>query len=155
MTDAATRLAAIEAAPLRKVQFWQPELKVERRPDGTILIRQAGALGPYPDRLTDRLVHFARTTPDSIFLADRGGGEAWRTVTYAEALDRVRRLGEGLLRFGLSADRPLVILSGNDIEHAPAGSRRPVCRRFPTRRSRRPIRWSRRTTPSCAASSPC
>ena len=121
MTDAATRLAAIEAAPLRKVQFWQPELKVERRPDGTILIHQAGALGPYPDRLTDRLVHFARTTPDCIFLADRGGGEAWRTVTYADALDRVRRLGEGLLQFGLSADRPLAILSGNDIEHGLLG----------------------------------
>ena len=66
-------------------------------------------------------MHFARTTPDCIFLADRGGGEAWRTVTYAEALDRVRRLGEGLLQFGLSADRPLAILSGNDIEHGLLG----------------------------------
>ena len=114
--------AAIEAAPLSKVRFWKPELIVDRRPDGTIIVRQKGELGRYPDKLTDRLVDHARAIPDRVFLADRGGGgQDWRTVTYAEALVRVRRLGEGLLRFGLSAERPLIILSGNDIEHALLG----------------------------------
>ncbi len=105
MTDHARHVAAVEAAPLRRVRFWEPELAVERRPDGTILIRQVGALGPYPDRLTDRLVHFATTTPDTIFLADRDG-DTWRTVTYREALDRVRHLAEGLLRLRPLARTP-------------------------------------------------
>ncbi len=122
VTVAESGVAAIEAAPLRHVRFWDPALTVDRRSDGTILIRQTGDLGPYADRLTDRLVHFAKATPAAVFLADRNGeGEDWRTVTYAETLDRVRRIGEGLLGFDLSPDRPLIILSGNDIEHALVG----------------------------------
>ncbi len=78
-------------------------------------------LPAFPPRLTDRLVHYARTTPDTLFLADRNGGDDWRTVTYAQALDRVRRIGEALIGFGLSLDHPLLILSGNDIEHALLG----------------------------------
>jgi feruloyl-CoA synthase len=112
---------AVEAAPLRRVRFWEPELLVDRRADGTILVRQKGELGAYPPRLTDRLVEHARDVPDRVFLADRGGGEGWRTVTYAEALALIRRIGEGLLAFDLSAQRPLIILSGNDTEHALLG----------------------------------
>ena len=121
MTAAFPDIAAIEAAPLRKVRFWDPEILVDRRLDGTILVRQAGELPPYPPRLTDRLVHYAKATPDTLFLADRNGEEDWRTVTYAEALDRVRRIGEALVRFDLSLEHPLLILSGNDIEHALLG----------------------------------
>ena len=45
----------------------------------------------------------------------------WRTLTYRETLDRVRRIGTALLARDLSAERPVVILSGNDIEHALIG----------------------------------
>jgi long-subunit acyl-CoA synthetase (AMP-forming) len=41
----------------------------------------------------------------------------WKTTTYAEALTRVRRLARGLLERGLSPERPLMILSGNSVEH--------------------------------------
>ena len=46
---------------------------------------------------------------------------AWRTITYAQTLDRVRRIGAALLTRNLSAERPIVILSGNDLEHALLG----------------------------------
>ncbi len=122
MTVAVQSVAAIEAAPLRKVRLWDPEILVDRRSDGTILVRQAGKLPAFPPRLTDRLVHYARATSDTLFLADRdGGGDEWRTVTYADALKRVRRIGAALLEFDLSLDHPLLILSGNDIEHALLG----------------------------------
>jgi feruloyl-CoA synthase len=121
VTDAARRTAEIDAAPLRRARFWTPRLDVERRPDGTILIRQQGELGAYPDKLTERLVHHAAAAPDRVFLAERGEHAEWRTLTYAQTLDRVRRLGEALLGFALSADRPLVILSGNSIAHALMG----------------------------------
>ncbi len=124
MTAVPSGVAAIEAAPLRSVRLWEPEVAVDRRPDGTILVRQTGELAPYPPRLTDRLVHFARATPDTVFLADRygaDGGETWRTVTYGQALARVRRIGAALLGFELSSERPLMILSGNDLEHALLG----------------------------------
>ncbi len=59
--------------------------------------------------------------PDRTYLAERDENGAWRTLTYAETLDRVRRIGTALLGFDLSPDRPIAILSGNDIEHALLG----------------------------------
>jgi feruloyl-CoA synthase len=121
MNDAAA-LSRVPKAPLRKIRTWSPELDVDRRPDGTTYVRQRGELGAYPKNITDRLAHWAAVSPDRIFLADRGAprGE-WRRISYAEVFHSVRRLAQALLAFGLSADRPLLILSGNDIEHALLG----------------------------------
>jgi len=111
----------IEAAPLRKVRFWEPELAMETRADGTIFVRQRGELRGYPDKLTDRLVHFAAATPDRPYLAERDENGEWRTLTYAETLDSVRRIGTALLDFDLSPERPIAILSGNGVDHALIG----------------------------------
>jgi feruloyl-CoA synthase len=90
---------------------------VERRADGTLRARSPHALGPYPRTITDRLDHWAAHAPDRAFLARRGPDGAWVYVTYAEARARVRGLAQALIDRKLSADRPLVILSGNSIEH--------------------------------------
>ena len=105
----------------RPVRLCAPEVIVHRDDDGTIHLRSPHALGDYPDKLTDRLVHWATAAPDRVFLADRGADGQWRNITYREALDRVRRIGAALLRRNLSADRPIAILSGNDLEHALLG----------------------------------
>jgi len=105
-------------APLRTVHLRMLEPVLERRADGTILVRCALTLPRYNDRLTEALDHWARTTPDRVFLGQRDSDGRWRTLTYADVLDRVKRIGASLLRRGLSAERPIVILSGNDIEHA-------------------------------------
>ncbi|MGA7151143.1 MAG: feruloyl-CoA synthase, partial [Pseudolabrys sp.] len=60
----------------------------------------------------------AKTAPDRLFLAQRDAQDQWRKRSYAETLADVRRIGAALLRRGLSAERPLVILSGNGIDHA-------------------------------------
>jgi feruloyl-CoA synthase len=55
-----------------------------------------------------------------VFVARRDAtqpGEPWQTITYVQMLDRARRLGQALLSLGASAERPLLILSGNDLEH--------------------------------------
>jgi feruloyl-CoA synthase len=52
-----------------------------------------------------------------VLFAQRDGA-GWRTLTYRQALERARRVGEYLLQKKLSPERPLVVLSGNDIEHA-------------------------------------
>ncbi len=105
----------------RAVRLCAPEVIVDRRDDGTIHLRSPHALGDYPDKLTDRLVHWATVAPDRVFMADRGADGQWRTITYRETLDRVRRIGAALLRRNLSAERPIAILSGNDLEHALLG----------------------------------
>jgi feruloyl-CoA synthase len=85
--------------------------------DGSQVIASTEALESYPRRLTDKLLHWAAQTPDRVFAAERNGAGGWRTITYADMLRRVRRIAQSLLGRGLSAERPIVILSGNDLEH--------------------------------------
>ena len=75
-------------------------------------------LGEYPVRLTDRLHHWARLEPNRIFMAERGASGGWRQITYAQLLASTRSIASALLARGLSADEPIVILSGNSIDHA-------------------------------------
>ena len=89
----------------------------ERRGDGSLILRPRAALGAYPERVTDALERWAAETPEATLIARRGSQGDWRRVTYAEALCRTQRIAEGLCRLGLSADRPIAILSGNGIEH--------------------------------------
>jgi len=117
MSAQATARAAA-AHPLKNISFSDPAVAVERRSDGTIYLRPKAPLGDYPVRLTDRLHHWARATPDNVFMAERGAGGIWRKLTYAELLTASRRLASALLDRGLSPDRPVMILSGNSIDHA-------------------------------------
>ena len=118
---------ASSTRPVRAVNIAENVAAVRRAPDGTIYMRSTRSIEPYPVRLTDRLEHWAAEAPDRVFLAQRPApapGQSpdrvtgWRTVTYREALDQVRRLAQGLLDRGLSRDSTVVILSGNSIEHA-------------------------------------
>ena len=109
---------ADKAAPLRAISFGDPEVTVERRDDGTLYLRPKVALGDYPVRLTDRLHHWATRQPNRVFMAERDAAGGWRQITYAELLNSVRRIGSALLARDLSAERPVIILSGNSIDHA-------------------------------------
>ena len=94
---------------------------VERKPDGTILLRSPRALEAYPEKLTERLAHWAESAPERIFLAQRDRTGAWLSVTYGAAFANVRAIAAALLERELSPERPIAILSGNDIEHALLG----------------------------------
>lgn len=90
---------------------------------GTHYLMADQALQPFPDRLTDRLVHWAQERPQQTLFARRvknadGSSGDWKHISFAQALDAARRIGQGLLDRGLSADRPVLILSENDLEHA-------------------------------------
>ena len=111
--------AMIRPAAIRPVKLGPQDVTAEHRADGTILLRSPQPLGAYPDKLTERLEFWAAETPTQIFLAQRDQKNgAWRTITYEQALEFARRIGESLLARNLSAERPIAILSGNDIEHA-------------------------------------
>src|SRR3954471_7234046 len=105
------------AHPLRAISFGDPAVTIDRRDDGTIYLRPKIALGDYPVRITDRLHHWASTEPNRVFMAERDGG-GWRKITYAQLLASARRIASGLLARDLSPERPIVILSGNSIDHA-------------------------------------
>ncbi len=105
------------ASRFRPVRLGPSEVVVERRADGIVHLRSPHALGPYPAKLTERLEYWAARAPNRILFAQRDEKGTWRGVTYAEALDKARRIGEALLRRPVSQERPIAILSGNDIEH--------------------------------------
>jgi feruloyl-CoA synthase len=91
----------------------------DRRADGSIVLKSMTPLQPSARCIGDWLEHWARQAPERIFLADRAGTDApWSTVTYRDALKQVRSAGAWILAQGLSAERPLVILSDNSVEHA-------------------------------------
>lgn len=106
------------APPLRAISFGDPAVDVERRDDGTIYLRPKQPLADYPVRLTDRLHHWASAEPHRVFMAERNAAGGWREITYAQLLDSSRRIASALLSRGLSPERPIVLLSGNSVDHA-------------------------------------
>jgi len=93
---------------------------VTRAPDGSTRLTSPEPLQPWLPRLNDALEHWAQQAPERVFVARRDAtqpGEPWQTLTYAQMRERARRLGQALLDLGASAQRPLLILSGNDLEH--------------------------------------
>jgi feruloyl-CoA synthase len=85
--------------------------------NGTYLIRPDEALRPYPKVLTDGVRHWANTTPQRICIAKRGPDDQWRCLTYEQVWKSIRSIAQGLLDRGLSVERPVAILSENDLEH--------------------------------------
>jgi feruloyl-CoA synthase len=99
--------------------FAAPAIAAEHRADGSILLKSTTPLQPTARCVGDWLEHWARQAPERIFLGERSSVDApWTTVTYKDALWRVRSAGAWLLSQRMSAERPLVILSDNSIEHA-------------------------------------
>jgi feruloyl-CoA synthase len=100
--------------------FGPPDVTVERRPDGALLVCSPHPLGSYPRAMTDWLDHWAKVAPDRVLVAERAGA-GWRKVTYAEARAAARSIAQGLIARGLDGERPVAILSGNSVDHALVG----------------------------------
>src|SRR5262249_18158656 len=102
---------------MRSVRIAPTDATLRVSTDGEWYVRPTLPLGPYPERITERLECWAERVPDRVFLAERDTTGAWRAITYGETQERVRRIGQALLDRGLSQDRPILILSRNSIEH--------------------------------------
>ena len=106
------------ATPVRRVPVGAPEVLLERRADGSTLLRSPEPLAAYPSKLTERFAHWAREAPDRVFIAERDPSGAWRKLSYGEAFARFRAIAQALLDRELAPERPVVILSDNDVEQA-------------------------------------
>ena len=101
-------------------KFAPPRVEIERRADGAMVLRSPMPLGDHAPSVGAMLEAWAAAAPDRVFLAERPahGGEGWRSVTYEEARRAVRAVGQALLDRSLSAERPVLILAENGIDHA-------------------------------------
>ena len=116
MDDAAT----LTALSMRDPLFAPRRLEVERRADGTVLLHNPTPLELDFDTAWGPLAHWAKTTPQRPWLAERDG-EGWRTITYEQGREQVRAVAGGLHALGLSRAAPLLILARNGIDHALIG----------------------------------
>ncbi|MEO0963156.1 MAG: AMP-binding protein, partial [Pseudomonadota bacterium] len=110
--------------PFRKVDFVETRVNVERRDDGSIVLENPHPMGDPAANVIEPLKKWASEAPDRVWLAKRRAPEPgqefgeWETITYAQAYDRVRRIAQALIDRGVGPGKPLMILSGNSLEHA-------------------------------------
>ena len=113
----------MSAPQFRPLRFGVTRVTLRDGVPGTHYLKADQDLQAFPDRLTDRLQHWAHIKPTQTLFARRvkladGSLGDWRQVTYAEAWHTARNIAQGLLNRGLNAERPVVILSENSLEHA-------------------------------------
>ncbi len=101
--------AALDLAPAA--------VDVEPLADGGMILRSPQALEPYERHLGEMLEARARECPERTFLAERME-DGWRRVSYADAMAMAAAIGQSLVDRGLGPERPLLILSGNSVDHA-------------------------------------
>ncbi|NVD73772.1 feruloyl-CoA synthase [Duganella sp. BJB1802] len=109
--------SALDLSRYRPVRVGGAPVRIEAGADGAWRLASHEALDAYPDRLTDRLVLGAERHPERTLVAQRGADGAWQRISYREMLEQARAVGQALLDRGLSAERPLMVLSGNDLQH--------------------------------------
>ncbi|MGS4990324.1 feruloyl-CoA synthase [Roseibium sp. RP-7] len=100
----------------RTTEFLRHSVEREDRPDGSILLRSTYPLSPVVERTGDWLHQWAGEAPDRVFLAERSGA-GWREESYADILEKVRAIGAALLARGMGANTPILIMSGNGVDH--------------------------------------
>lgn len=101
----------------KDVEMGTGTVELVTQADGSQILRNIEPLGDYPDAIMSRLDYWAGVAPERVMVARRNAEGQWVEVTYAQACEQVRALAQALLDRGLSAEQPLVILSGNSIEH--------------------------------------
>ncbi|MDB5476943.1 MAG: fcs [Phenylobacterium sp.] len=109
--------APLLTAPFRDPRYAPRRLAVERRAGGEMVLTNPAPYETGFQTMTAALAHWAAVAPQRVWLAERSG-EGWRTLSYAEAWAAVQALAGGLREAGLVSTRPLLILSGNNIDHA-------------------------------------
>ena len=107
----------------RKANYLERKIDIERRADGSVVMRNLNPLMPVPENLIAPFRKWAAEAPDRTWLAMRAPSKdgvlgAWDRLTYAEANKRINAIAEALLARGFGQSTPLMILSGNSIEHA-------------------------------------
>ena len=107
----------------RPLSFGVNRVQLRQGVAGVQYLQAEQELLDYPQRMTDRLQHWAQVAPERTFMARRqklsdGSLGDWRHVSYAQAWASARGIAQGLINRGLSAERPVVILSENSLEHA-------------------------------------
>ncbi|SAL45299.1 feruloyl-CoA synthase [Caballeronia arvi] len=107
------------APSYRPVRFPERKTLVERRADGTLILRSARALPCIEQRsFADFVPLWAANRGDTPAFCERDANGEWRSLSWSELWRQVQAVAGALLEMGLNAERPLILLSGNSVEQA-------------------------------------
>jgi feruloyl-CoA synthase len=112
---------AVKAAPppFKPLPMRGPDVEIERRADGAVVIRSNHAPGAGPRSIAHLLKEKAEAHPDRPYLRQREPGHGpWRTLTYGEVFRAAEGIAQWLLDRGLTRHDSVMVLSSNSIEHA-------------------------------------
>ncbi|MEW5909271.1 MAG: feruloyl-CoA synthase [Thermodesulfobacteriota bacterium] len=98
--------------------FAPPLVDLQYDLKGDLEISSPQELNPFPRHIIERLIFWSRRSPSRVFMAERDGGNSWRTITYARTFQKIRSIAQSLLNRKLSNETPVLILSENGIDHA-------------------------------------
>lgn len=105
--------------PFKPLGWREPDVSVTHGDGGVIYLTSKHPAGAEPLSIGHILVDRAAQHPERPFLREReGSGGPWRTATYGEALSAAESIAQSLIDRGLHQESPVLILSGNSIEHA-------------------------------------
>jgi len=107
-----------QKAPLKEKPLPAQQVSIQELADGSLVLRSPEPFRGFEATLPERFARVAEDTPDAVFLTDAAVDGGRRTLTFREAKRRSDAIGAALLARGLGPERPLMILSGNSIEHA-------------------------------------
>jgi feruloyl-CoA synthase len=91
-------------------------VNIERRAED-LLMTNPNVCDPVVSNTGVWLDKWADEAPSRVFLAERSN-EGWREMGYAEVRDAVRAIASSLAARGMDGSTPIVIMSGNSIDHA-------------------------------------
>ncbi|MFZ5691615.1 MAG: feruloyl-CoA synthase [Pseudomonadota bacterium] len=103
--------------PFRPIRFAEPQVRREDRADGAIVLRAVQRLAEYDPNLAHLFRRAVERQPDRLLMAERDATGAWAGLTYAQARQKADAIAQALIDRGLSAERPVMVLSGNAVEH--------------------------------------
>src|SRR5947207_1488734 len=115
--QASTGQASTGQASTGAALFAAPEVVSRTAGDGCVLLSSAQPLGPYPVTVVHSLRDWAGRDPGALLVAERAADGSWRTCSYGAAVAAADAIGQALLDLGLGPGRPLLILSGNSVDH--------------------------------------
>lgn len=103
---------------MKRTSSFEPHsVRRHTREDGSYLLEAVKAPGSYANNTGDWLHSWAAESPKRVFLAERSGA-GWREESYEAVLEQVRAIAAALLARELNSDKPILIMSGNSVDHA-------------------------------------
>lgn len=103
-------------SPFLLIETQKIDIQKKEMLNGVIYLKSSLVLESRPCRMTERLIHWAKNKPQTVFLGQKDDKRNWETITYKETYRKVKSIAQFLINQGVTPDKPIAILSENRIK---------------------------------------